>query len=66
MHKITITEYVIRTYGGLLKHCAIPFHFVCYTDDSTDICKEIEIPEVRAVYNFQAYIESVHSEVYSL
>ena len=40
-------EYVNRTYGGLLKHCAIPFHFVCYTDDSTDICKEIEIRDIQ-------------------
>ena len=28
--------------------------------------KEIQIPEVRSAYSFQAYIENVHSEVYSL
>ena len=31
-----------------------------------NFCTEIEIPEVRSVYAYQAYIENVHSEVYSL
>ena len=30
-------EYVNRTYGGLLKHCKEPFHFVCYTDNADGI-----------------------------
>ena len=32
----------------------------------TKFCKEIQIPEVRSAYTFQAYMENVHSEVYSL
>lgn len=32
----------------------------------TNFCNEIQIPEVRAAYSFQAYMENVHSEVYSL
>lgn len=32
----------------------------------TNFCKEIPIPEVRCFYGFQAMIENIHSEVYSL
>ena len=32
----------------------------------TKFCKEIQIPEIRSAYTFQAYMENVHSEVYSL
>ena len=32
----------------------------------TQFCNEIQIPEVRSAYTFQAYMENVHSEVYSL
>ena len=32
----------------------------------TQFCKDIQIPEVRSAYTFQAYMENVHSEVYSL
>lgn len=31
-----------------------------------NFCKEVQIPEARSAYSFQAYIENVHSEVYSL
>ena len=31
-----------------------------------NFCNEVQIPEARSVYSFQAYIENVHSEVYSL
>ena len=39
-------EYVNRVYGGLLKHCQESFHFVCYTDDSTGISKNIEVKNI--------------------
>lgn len=32
----------------------------------TNFCKEIPIPEVRCFYTFQAMIENIHSEAYSL
>lgn len=32
----------------------------------TNFCKEIPIPEVRCFYTFQAMIENIHSETYSL
>lgn len=32
----------------------------------TNFCKEIPIPEVRCFYAFQAMIENIHSETYSL
>ena len=41
------SDYVNRTYGGLLKHCQIPFHFVCYTDDSKGISSKIEIKDIQ-------------------
>tara|TARA_B100000900_G_C20589318_1_gene720987 strand:- start:1110 stop:2069 length:960 start_codon:yes stop_codon:yes gene_type:complete len=31
-----------------------------------NFCNEVQIPEARCAYGFQAYIENVHSEVYSL
>ena len=31
-----------------------------------NFCNEVQIPEARCVYTYQAYIENVHSEVYSL
>ena len=31
-----------------------------------NFCNEVQIPEARCVYALQAYIENVHSEVYSL
>ena len=40
-------EYVNRTYGGLLKHCKEPFHFVCYTDDANGICSQIEVKDIE-------------------
>ena len=40
-------EYVNRTYGGLLKHCKEPFHFVCYTDDADGICSQIEVKNIE-------------------
>ena len=40
-------EYVNRTYGGLLKHCKEPFHFVCYTDDADGICSQIEVKDIE-------------------
>ena len=32
----------------------------------TNFCREIQVPEVRCFYAFQAMMENVHSEVYSL
>lgn len=40
-------EYVNRIYGGLLKHCSVPFHFVCYTDNSVGISSQIEVKDIR-------------------
>ena len=40
-------EYVNRSYGGLLKHCKEPFHFVCYTDDSKGISSKIEVRDIQ-------------------
>jgi len=31
-----------------------------------NFCNEVQLPEAKCVYAFQAYIENVHSEVYSL
>lgn len=31
-----------------------------------NFCTEVQLPEAKCVYAFQAYIENVHSEVYSL
>ena len=36
------SEYVNRTYGGLLKYCKKPFDFVCYTDNSKGISSKIK------------------------
>ena len=41
------SEYVNRSYGGLLKHCKIPFHFICYTDDKKGISSEIETRDIE-------------------
>ena len=40
-------EYVNRAYGGLLRHCQVPFRFICYTDNSTDISSKIEIRDIE-------------------
>jgi len=32
----------------------------------SNFCKEVQIPEARAFYGFQAAMENIHSEVYSL
>ena len=40
-------EYVNRTYGGLLKHCKEPFHFVCYTDNADGISSQIEVKNIE-------------------
>jgi len=32
----------------------------------TTFCKEVQIPEARSFYGFQAMMENIHSEVYSL
>ena len=40
-------EYVNRTYGGLLKHCKEPFHFVCYTDNADGISSRIEVKDIE-------------------
>ena len=40
-------EYVNRVYGGLLKHCQAPFHFVCYTDDAEGISSKIEVRDIE-------------------
>jgi ribonucleotide reductase beta subunit family protein with ferritin-like domain len=31
-----------------------------------NFCNEVQLPEAKCVYSYQAYIENVHSEVYSL
>jgi len=41
------SDYVNRTYGGLLKHCQVPFHFVCYTDEPKEISSKIEIKDIE-------------------
>ena len=41
------SDYVNRTYGGLLKHCQVPFHFVCYTDDAKGISSKIETKNIK-------------------
>ena len=41
------SEYVNRAYGGLLKHCNEPFHFVCYTDNPDNISKDIEVRNIQ-------------------
>ena len=41
------SEYVNRTYGGLLKYCKEPFHFVCYTDNSKGISSKIEVRDIK-------------------
>ena len=40
-------EYVNRAYGGLLKHCREPFHFVCYTDNVDGISSRIEVKDIE-------------------
>ena len=40
-------EYVNRAYGGLLKHCREPFHFVCYTDNVDGISSRIEVKDIQ-------------------
>ena len=32
----------------------------------TNFCQEVQLPEARCFYNFQAMIEQIHGEVYSL
>lgn len=41
------SEYVNRAYGGLLRHCKKPFHFVCYTDDPRGISYFIETRNIQ-------------------
>ena len=32
----------------------------------TNFCSEVQVPEARCFYGFQAMMENIHSEVYSL
>ena len=41
------SEYVNRSFGGLLKHCKVPFHFVCYTDNPDGISSKIEVRDIE-------------------
>ena len=41
------SEYVNRSYGGLLKHCNMPFHFICYTDDKEGISSKIDTRDIE-------------------
>ena len=41
------SDYVNRTYGGLLKHCHESFHFVCYTDNPKGIFSKIETRDIE-------------------
>ena len=40
-------EYVNRAYGGLLRHCKVPFHFTCYTDNGDGIDPNIEVRDIN-------------------
>ena len=36
-----------RSYGGLLRHCRVPFLFTCYTDNSDGINSNIEVRDIQ-------------------
>ena len=56
-------EYVNRAYGGLLKHCREPFHFVCYTDNVDGISSRIEVKDIEELRPYNTKMDFTYEKL---